>query len=672
MATEQLVKAIYLTLLHSLWQGAAIAGLAGLVILVSKRSSAASRYNFLAASMGLFVLCAIVTFFKFLSIPSDTVLPGSSATIALSHSPNEVFVTPVEQLFSVASTYSSRIVLLWFLIICLKSLQFYLGFQRVSNLKTKQTSNPGAKWIRLADSLSQNLGIRARVALLESTLTSIPLTVGYFKPMILVPLGMLTAIPADQVEAILLHELAHIKRKDYFINIFQSIIELLFFFNPAIWWLSSLIRAERENCCDDIAIANSGSKINYVRALISFEEYRAQHPQIAIALTGSENTLLKRTRRIIDNQNNTLNSMEKFILTSGLVLSGLLSFAFTDNGKEQISNTVKPVVAMIDKTIPPAHRFFVDTLPASSIREISMVKGGLTTFNTVHKGKAYKIVMKDDEVTELFVDNTKIATDRIGDHTEAMVEIFEFSDAVKMAAREQQEHAEEFKLAAIDQTENLQALSALSASLESMNALKDLSKENSRVRGLALSLKKEISSLKGLARLAELNTMSDTIIPPRPPKAPSTPSAPKAPATPALPLAPAAPAAPETKNEKMKATPAPRAKGKTFKASPAINVQPTVSPAVEVYITPVVKPAIKIAPGVEPAIEVKPNEFAQNLNEELIKEGLVKDVSRFSYKINNSELIVDGVKQSVDQHKRIIVKVLKRPNDKIEYTYTRQ
>ncbi|HEY1010251.1 MAG: M56 family metallopeptidase [Daejeonella sp.] len=673
MAAEHLVKAIYLTLLHSLWQGAAIAGLAGIVILVSKRSSAVTRYNFLAVSMGFFVLCTIVTFIKFMSLPplEGPVIPSAAAVNLYT---SKVFISPADQLFTFLSAYSGRIVLLWFLIICLKSLQFYFGLQQVSDLKTKQVSNPEAKWTGLADSLSETLGIRRKVALLESALTSVPLTVGYLKPVILVPLGMLTAIPADQVEAILLHELAHIKRKDYFINIFQSIVELLFFFNPAIWWLSSLIRAERENCCDDIAIANSSSKINYVRALISFEEYRIQRPQIVIAITGSENTLLKRTRRIIHNQNNTLNSMEKFILTSGLVLSGLLSFAFTNEGKEKISKTFKPVVSIISQNLPATSESSAaptDTIPASSIREISTIKGGLTTFKTVHQGKTYRIVMKEDEVTELYINNQKIPQDKIGDHTEALVEIFAFSDAMKTAAGEQKKQAEELKFAAIEKKSSVEALRSMNSDLDqarNMIALKEFAKDDHKIRARAMALKKEMSSLKALARLEALKSLRDTILP-KPPKAPSAPPAPKAPAPSASPNTPAPPAPPK---KNMKAAPALQSNRKVFKATPAINVQPTVAPAIEVHVTPAVSPAINVAPKTQPAIEIKHNEFTRELNLELVKEGLVKDSRNFSYKINNNELIVDGVKQSIEQHHRIIKKVLKNADDNIDLTYSKR
>ena len=721
MATEQLVKAIYLTLLHSLWQGAAIAGLAGIVMMFSEQSSSASRYNFLAGSTAFFVLCAIMTFVKFTSTPSDNILIEGSSTTLVNSSHNEVSTTPIDQLFSVLSSYSNRIVLLWFLIICLKSLQLYLGLQRVSNLKTKHTSDPGAKWTSLVNTLSEKLVIHRTVKLLESGLTSVPLTVGYLKPIILVPLGMLAAIPADQVEAILLHELAHIKRKDYFINIFQSVVEVLFFFNPAIWWLSSLIRAERENCCDDIAIANSSSKINYVRSLISFEEYRAQLPRLVVAFSGSENSLLKRTRRIIYNQNSTLNSMEKFILTSGLVVSGLLSLAFTDGAKEQISKTLKPVVSTISETFPTVEKTFAafaDTIPASSIHEISIINGGVTTFNAVHKGKAYKIVMKDDEVTDLYVNNAKIAKEKLGDYTDAIIEIVQFSEAMKVSAADEKKQTEKMMFAAIDDRNSPKIALAFRANREA-KAASELDRQKAE--------EKEFAAFGATSEFAAFSTVSDTV-PPKASKAPKAPRAlppvPEAPAAPeAAPSTPATPKpakAPKAEVKAIKATkvmPAKEVKNEVIKLKAIKNVQPIVAPAIEVHIAPDVKPVINVAPKVAPAIEVhetpapektKPaakngspmgyssklrlgksnvflhepikrniykynstNDFAEQMNKELISEGLVKDPKKFSYKISNNELVIDGVKQSDELHSRIISKVVKSADHNIDFTYSK-
>jgi len=159
--------------------------------------------------------------------------------------------------------------------------------------------------------------------LLESSLVEVPMMAGVFKPVILVPLGLLTQLPPRQVEAILLHELAHIRRKDYFVNLLQSIAEIIFFFNPAMLWISALIREERENCCDDIAVGESCSKKEYIHALVSFQEYR-QSTSYVLAFAGDKNHLLERVKRIVHNDNKTLNMREKlFLLISVFITAGI-------------------------------------------------------------------------------------------------------------------------------------------------------------------------------------------------------------------------------------------------------------------------------------------------------------------------------------------------------------
>ena len=93
------------------------------------------------------------------------------------------------------------------------------------------------------------------VRLLESAIAEVPVVIGYLKPVILIPAGLLANLPVDQVEAILLHELAHIRRADYLVNLLQTMVESLLFYHPAVWWISHVIRTEREHCCDDFVLA---------------------------------------------------------------------------------------------------------------------------------------------------------------------------------------------------------------------------------------------------------------------------------------------------------------------------------------------------------------------------------------------------------------------------------
>ncbi|WP_317169490.1 M56 family metallopeptidase [Mucilaginibacter humi] len=183
------------------------------------------------------------------------------------------------------------------------------------------------------------------MSLLESGLTKAPMVIGNLKPVILMPIGLLTALTTAEVEAILVHELAHIKRRDYLVNLLQSLMEIVFFFNPAVLWVSQLIKAERENCCDDLAPAQSSDKVSYVRALLSCEEYQQSVPAYVMAFPGGNGSLFDRVKRIAGNRNHSLNLLEKTMLAICLVVSGLCMSAYAE--KENIKRTVHEVVRAI-------------------------------------------------------------------------------------------------------------------------------------------------------------------------------------------------------------------------------------------------------------------------------------------------------------------------------------
>ena len=165
--------------------------------------------------------------------------------------------------------------------------------------------------------------------MLESAIVQVPVVVGFLKPTILVPLGLLTGLSPAQVESILIHELAHIRRKDYFFNLLQRFIDVLFFFNPAILWISALIRSERENCCDDIAINEVKSKKQFVQALVSFYEYNHSAPSYALQFAGRKHGLVNRVRRIVNNNNQTLNPAEKIILGCSLLIFAVICLSIS-------------------------------------------------------------------------------------------------------------------------------------------------------------------------------------------------------------------------------------------------------------------------------------------------------------------------------------------------------
>jgi len=155
------------------------------------------------------------------------------------------------------------------------------------------------EWQETLRKLGAQIGLSSSspAQLLVSALVEVPAVVGWLRPVVLVPVGALSGLPAEHLEALLLHELAHIRRHDYLINILQSVAESLLFYHPAVWWVSGHIRAEREQCCDDVAVSISGDAITYARALAQLESYRPAHLNSAIAANGG--SLANRIARLL-------------------------------------------------------------------------------------------------------------------------------------------------------------------------------------------------------------------------------------------------------------------------------------------------------------------------------------------------------------------------------------
>ncbi len=191
---------------------------------------------------------------------------------------------------------------LWFAGVAGLLLYRFASWIAAQRLRRRGTCAAPKEWSRYVASLAAQLGISRPVALLESYLAEVPMVIGYLRPVILAPIGMLAGLPLNQVEAILLHELAHIRRADYLVNLMQTLIESLLFYHPAVWWISNVVRAERENCCDDFVLGRDTDPRGIQAAALqrwSKAAPRWSEPPRAMALAANGGHLLKRVRRIL-------------------------------------------------------------------------------------------------------------------------------------------------------------------------------------------------------------------------------------------------------------------------------------------------------------------------------------------------------------------------------------
>jgi uncharacterized protein (TIGR03067 family) len=168
---------------------------------------------------------------------------------------------------------------------------------QVQRLQQRRVQSPRPEHLALLQRLAARLQISRTVRLLESIVVEVPTVIGWLKPVILLPVASVNSLTVQQLEAILAHELAHIRRADYAVNLVQSLIETLLFYHPAVWWMSARIRQEREHCCDDLATSISGDAASYVAALVRMEELRCEPRSVAVAARGGD--LLTRAKRLL-------------------------------------------------------------------------------------------------------------------------------------------------------------------------------------------------------------------------------------------------------------------------------------------------------------------------------------------------------------------------------------
>ena len=185
----------------------------------------------------------------------------------------------------------------WGLGVLFLSTRLIGGWLLIQRLTRRATRQDGEPWVLALQRIGAQLGLRQAVGLLESSLVEVPMVVGWWRPVILLPATALTGLPSDQLVLILGHELTHILHHDYLVNLVQSLIETLLFYHPAVWWISARIREERENRCDDQAVELCGNRLDYARALTALETLRAGNWSLAPSAQGG--SLLARIRRIL-------------------------------------------------------------------------------------------------------------------------------------------------------------------------------------------------------------------------------------------------------------------------------------------------------------------------------------------------------------------------------------
>ncbi|HET8798326.1 MAG TPA: M56 family metallopeptidase, partial [Thermoanaerobaculia bacterium] len=307
LLTGPVAQALGWALLHLLWQATIVAGILAAVLALLPRRSANARYLASIAALALvfamFVTTAVRTYdpgvapIAHREAPVEaTKLDPASVPVILAAIATEGWRERLAASLAAARQTLPSVVGLWLAGVVLLSARLLVSWMRARSLVRRGATEAGAHWQRAAERISAALGLRRAVRLLESAAIEVPSVIGSLRPVILLPASTLTGLTPQQIEMVLAHELAHIRRHDFFVNLLQAFVETLMFYHPAVWWMSRRVRIERENCCDDLAVAVCGDPIQYARALTRLEELRDHALPVAVAANGG--SLLDRIRRI--------------------------------------------------------------------------------------------------------------------------------------------------------------------------------------------------------------------------------------------------------------------------------------------------------------------------------------------------------------------------------------
>ncbi|MDY7010542.1 MAG: M56 family metallopeptidase, partial [Planctomycetota bacterium] len=384
LLTNPFIQRVGWALLHFLWQGAAVAVILAGAMLLLRHKSSNLRYAAACAAMALMLLLPAGTMWMVRPSGLETIVtPDTSVAIApvenvepaavpLNYAVDNIALpAPVEVSFEPAAAakpveFAESIdqplpwyqqigdaarpalpwgVCCWLIGVLVLSMWRLRGWVQVRRL-TRRSIKPTAQAVRdVLAVLSRRLGIGRAVRAVESAMVRVPTVIGWLKPVILLPVSALTGLTAEQLEAVLAHELAHIRRNDYLVNLLQTAAETLLFYHPAVWWVSHRIRAERENCCDDLAVAACGRPVVYARALAAVAKLSMPQPHLAVAADGGK--LFNRIRRIVGLPNDQTNRRGAwlagaFALLTVLAITIALGVACATDKTPAASNNDEP------------------------------------------------------------------------------------------------------------------------------------------------------------------------------------------------------------------------------------------------------------------------------------------------------------------------------------------
>jgi len=369
------------TLLHFVWQGAAIAAGAAVGLYLLRQATSNVRYVFASAALILMPLSVVATAF----LVSSSAATSIEAPASQSSATSAVFTSSAVRVDSQNLDVRARqtgsenalgrlsrafpvIVITWLAGVAILLIRLLTGWWRVRTLQRVALTAPPSRWQETADRLARRLGIRRRVYVTDAETIETPTVIGWWRPVIVLPLAALSGLTPSQTDAILMHELAHIRRHDYLVNLLQHVTETVLFYHPAVWWLSHRMRVEREQCCDAIVIDLCADPLDYATALTRLEEARQPDTRLAVAATGG--TLIERVRRLLGTRTDRHMPITHAIVTAAITALVVLVVGGGYRWSNRMLHAASPTERRLETTTRPTISEPVKQAYVDRVREV--------------------------------------------------------------------------------------------------------------------------------------------------------------------------------------------------------------------------------------------------------------------------------------------------------------
>lgn len=409
------LQSVSWAIINSFWQAALLWLIYIAITFFDKELSAIIKYHLSQA-----LLFLSFTWFVFTIVQNYQLLQQA----------NDIFTKKWLVKFQVFNKVLPLLAVFYFTILALYIIKFFKHYFKLRFISTSNLLKVPVDIKIFTNKAAIHLGIKKKVMVWLSAHVEVPSVTGFIKPIILLPAAVINNLSTDQVNAILLHELAHIKRNDYLLNFLQSILVMILYFNPFVVLLYKIVKKERENCCDDWVLNYQFNKVEYAKSLLVLEEQRHQQIQLAMAATNNKKILLHRIKRLLNNQTpkTNINSSEKFKLAGLCLLIFIASICLQtpslnnknsvqvkdnkfDNITNKLASTTRAVFANRSNSNENPSKIIFDKIPVqqTASKKTSINKPALAKKSArVDTEKEYVIAMVNED--ELLNKNTPAAT----------------------------------------------------------------------------------------------------------------------------------------------------------------------------------------------------------------------------------------------------------------------